>query len=1154
MSGGGNKDCFDGRKRLQTLRPVLVITLLPLLSAAAGAPPSPLSGNGVAQDPGYTAEEKAELDALSEVVQSFEESAKEYREATRQLIEKKYKERRDMLYQSYERKIVKLEAEQRQRRDEAIARFESFIGKYPEEERYTPDAMFRLAELYFERSYEDYYQAHKTFEDALAAWTPKSGAAEPVEPVFHYEPTIAIMERLITEFPDYRLVDGAYYLLGYCLGEQGEEERAVDVYHELVAKSPNSRFAAEVWMRIGEFYFNTNELDLALDAYTKVLPFADSPFYDKALYKLAWTHYRLADPERAPEHFQLAVDTFVKLLDFNEKSKAAGEDKGGDLRNESIQYVAISYADEQWGGTDKLIGYLDGKGDVPYARDLIVALGDVYFDQTRFADAVRAYRIAQERYPNDSEAPVVQDKIVQALERSRDFEGAAVERNLLTQNYSEGSTWFEKNLGNPDALAKANELTEKALYSAAVFHHRQAQIHREAGKVELAKAEYGKAATAYGAYLKRFPHDRQLYELTFYHAECLYYSLQFEDAAREYKKVRDSTEDNKFLEDAAFSLILSYENAVKVAEATGKLQPVPVKKSSERPPGEAPTPKPIPEIKLAAVEAADVYARLRPDSERVPKVLYKAAEVFYVYDHFDEARRRFRELIAHYPQGELAEFATNLIIESYLVEQNYAAVESFAREQLAASGAQQNKKFSTELVKFKAGAMFKIAEQLEEQGEHEKAAELYLKLLDENPDNQFGDSALNNAAVAYEKAKRYDSASKLYERLVQRYPKSPLADGALFRVGLNAERFFDFDKATATYMRLVERYPKSERRADAIFNAALSLENTQEYERAARMYLRYCDLFRDREDAPNVCFRAGLVYEKMGEPRRVVSTYEGFVKKYKKQSAHADRVLEAYLKMAQAYDKLGGEREAQKYYALTVHEYQKRPDSKSAPYAAQAQFQLVERDFAKFHALRISGNSKEQKRALTKKAEELKKVEAKYQAILGFKQFEWTLASLFRIGQLYQDFADSLVGAPCPQDVRRAARKIGATAAEVCDEYSVILEERAVAVEDKAVAAYETTINKAREFQVANIWTKKTLVALNKLRPHSWPLQKEAKFQLDEVALSPPAVVDAGGLAVAPKAVEKEQAAQAETAGGKAHAPVDGKAGSNASDGKEDQR
>ena len=30
--------------------------------------------------------------------------------------------------------------------------------------------------------------------------------------------------RLITEFPDYRLLDGAYYLLGYCLGEQGEQD------------------------------------------------------------------------------------------------------------------------------------------------------------------------------------------------------------------------------------------------------------------------------------------------------------------------------------------------------------------------------------------------------------------------------------------------------------------------------------------------------------------------------------------------------------------------------------------------------------------------------------------------------------------------------------------------------------------------------------------------------------------------------------------------------------------------------------------------------------------------------------------------------------------------------------------------------------------
>src|SRR5207249_3584809 len=160
-----------------------------------------------------------------------------------------------------------------------------------------------------------YFQARQAYEVAMGEWKPDSGQAEPQEPGFHYEPTIAMMQRLLTEFPDYRLIDGAYYLLGYCLGEQGEEERSVDVYAELVDRFPDSRFAPEVWTRIGEYYFAVNELLRAMHAYTQVLGHRDSPFYDKAMYKLAWTHFRLADPERAPQEFQKAVDIFVELLE-----------------------------------------------------------------------------------------------------------------------------------------------------------------------------------------------------------------------------------------------------------------------------------------------------------------------------------------------------------------------------------------------------------------------------------------------------------------------------------------------------------------------------------------------------------------------------------------------------------------------------------------------------------------------------------------------------------------------------------------------------------------------------------------------------------------------------------------------------------------------
>ncbi|MEO0815547.1 MAG: tetratricopeptide repeat protein, partial [Myxococcota bacterium] len=222
-------------------------------------PPPPPGGYQVRRsEPNYTDEELQELADLQAKANQFALEAEEYRAAARAMIQRKYEERRKLLYESYEKRIVELESEQRRRRDDAIAKFQAFISKYPDHPRYTPDAMFRLSELLFERSYDEYLQERNAYDDAVVAWEPSSGEPEPIEPLVAYEPTIAMMQRLITEFPGYRLIDGSYYLLGYCLGEQGEEDRAVEVFEELVIRYPESRFGSEVWTRVGEYYFNNN--------------------------------------------------------------------------------------------------------------------------------------------------------------------------------------------------------------------------------------------------------------------------------------------------------------------------------------------------------------------------------------------------------------------------------------------------------------------------------------------------------------------------------------------------------------------------------------------------------------------------------------------------------------------------------------------------------------------------------------------------------------------------------------------------------------------------------------------------------------------------------------------------------------------------------
>src|SRR6185295_6247807 len=132
---------------------------------------------------------------LQEMLRAYEDESREFKHDVQLLVEKKYEEKRSDLAASYEKVIRDLEVGERKDRLDAIAQFEEFLQRYPDEPRYTPDVMFRLAELYYERSSDDHMVAMRDYETLLKSLNPN--AAVPPEPVVSFGPSIAIYKKLI---------------------------------------------------------------------------------------------------------------------------------------------------------------------------------------------------------------------------------------------------------------------------------------------------------------------------------------------------------------------------------------------------------------------------------------------------------------------------------------------------------------------------------------------------------------------------------------------------------------------------------------------------------------------------------------------------------------------------------------------------------------------------------------------------------------------------------------------------------------------------------------------------------------------------------------------------------------------------------------------
>ena len=1071
---------------------------MPSLSATgdtkSDAPPAPAKPvTRYYEGMGRTPEQKRMLEEVSQALQTYEEESREFKREVQLLIEKKYEEKRNTLANSYEKAIRDLEVLERKERLDAISAFEEFLTRYPNDARYTPDVMFRLAELYYERSSDDQTIAMRDYEESLKKLDPEKNPTLPTEPRIDFSKSIALYQRLIKDFPTYKLNDASYYLLGYCEEKQEKFENAKAAYLELIAAYPKSKFTTEAWVRLGEYYFDAYEdpdaLTKAADAYEHAIADVTHPLYDKALYKLGWVYYRM-------DRFDDSVARFFSLADFYqaEAKKKGEEEVGGDLRTEALQYTAISFVDEKWGSLAKAQEMFAKLGGRPYEAEIYRRMADVYFDQTKHPEAIEAYRLVLQKDPLNKDAPQIQQRIVQAYERDRKLEEAFAESSKLANMFVPGTPWHEKWKRDPDIVLAAAEMAESSLYRTAIYHHQQALAYKQEQKFELAKAAFETGAKAYQSYLGRFPRSKNAYEMEYYWAECLYNSFQFADAAKHYAAVRDSSQDVKYLNDAAYSAVLAWQKQLDFEIKGGQTPARPVLISKDRPEGEG-VPKPIAltTTEQQYVDNSDKFiARVKAGDEKAPGIAYRAAEIFYTHNQFDEARKRFEAIIASFPKSEVAKYAVNLIVESYLIDKNYAKVEEVAarlRENKDVIDPKSD--LFAQLTKFELGGKFKLAEELMAKGEYDQAAKKYIELVQAEPKHEFADKALNNAAVCYENVQRFDSALRLYERIFSEYPNSKLADSALFRVAVNAEKSYDYDKAIEKYQKLVKDYPQAKDRENALFNTARLLEALQRYNEAAAAYLRFADTYPKSEEAPKNQFRAALIYEKQGDWNKEIAALNEFTQKFSKDSKQTELVVEARKKVGDAYDKLNKDTEARKNWQAAADDFDRRglkPETSpiAAEAAAYSRFQLAEVVLQEFERMKIGGSGKALENSLKNKKESVKKVNAAYDVVVPYKRVEWTLAAFYRKGYALERFAQAVLETPVPPEVKR----LGDEAVVI---YQDSLASTTVALEDKAVENYAATITEARKARISNEWTKKTLESLNRFRPKEYPVLKEPK-------------------------------------------------------------
>jgi len=1062
-----------------------------------------------------------ELAAFEDTASRFSSRMNEFRDEARAMVHRREAEERSQLNKSYDAVLGQLTDDDDALRATAIRRFEAFLARYPEA-THSAHVMFRLSELYFEKSEEDFQLADIAFQDALEKLDEGGDLEEiPEEPLKDYAPSIGLHGQIIDRFPEYEYLAGSYYMMGYMLREpssaQYDEEGAQEWFRRIVGEFPDSEFAPRAHLRLGDYHFDYNELDASIPHYQRVVDLegVNGALYDDGLYKLAWTYYRMSE-------YDQALTLLIKLLDWSEEVFEPKTGNESATVPEAIEYIAISLSDlahdQERSPLQVAQQFFGRSGERDYEARIYKQLADVLSKQANYDEAIALYEHIQQRWPYDPDNPKFQHKVaslhVTKLPADENASNAAIVR--LNETYNDNSPWWRANKNNPDALAVARGFIEESLVSVAVNAHTVAQ---ETG----AREDFARAAELYGAYLKEFPFASDYYEIQWYYAQVLQSSGDLASAERELGQLRKGGQ-HAYKETSLYRLRLIAKQRVtdqyqklnvvppdaKVKEEV-KLESGTVRKVFELGPLHqallettdalltadfGPTKTEL-ERQIAEAKDADAQAIARDALAEVEQyeeglafnrsaMEYELGQMLVAHGMVAQGRERLVSVVDRFPGTDNACYSATLDAETYLDEDDLNGYRRKMAHYLGV-GACSDETAIADMEDGVEKAELMIADKLKGQGKFLEAAAAYVAFERSYPDSKHLALAMQNAANNFERGGKLDDSIRVLERFVARFPDHEKTSSFLFRLAGVYAQALDLDRAINAYERIYQQlrgtgHPNA---PIALTNAAYLRVGVGDFEGAAKNYEEFGRAFPDQPDTEKLVFKAGEQWERVS-PAKGVDFYKRYLQDWR--GRNADHEMEAVYKLATLSEEMGGRgREVEAAWDDVLATYQRlQPTGQigvlGRHYAAHAEFRRLEAELEEFRKIKFGTNDVKNAEALLAKADALVALDSRATAMVTrYADFEYSSGALYVAGEAYLAYSDMLFEAPMPRGLDEEEQFL----------YEEVIADRRVPLEDKGKGRLVLVLENAKKQKRWSPYQSEAMRVLNERFPREFAPEKD---------------------------------------------------------------
>ncbi len=969
------------------------------------------------------------------------------------------------------------------KRDELIGDLKTLIPRMPETDG-KADLYFQLAELWWEKARFVSLQEDQEHEDAWAKWSQERKGEEPKLDTRRsegYRREALQLYRLVLErYPRCRRRDEVLFVAAHNLYDSGQKGEAVALYAELIERHPKSRFVPDAQVQMGEHWFAANDLARARAAFEKAASFRLPKLYPFALYKLAWCDFNAGA-------YQAAIAKFQEVIAY-----AEGESRGDrvQLKTEALKDIALAYA--RIDAVDGAISYLADKGG-DHAVDAINRLASTYFEDGKFEQSIRVYRVLQQTAPGHVRAPAWQQKILLACDKLHRRDQVLAEMRRLVAEYGPTSAWAKANAAQKGAVSEANDLAESALRELVQDYHQEAIKTKSAATYRLAR-------DIYRQYLDTFPRSEAAPSMRFYQAEILYALEEWDAAAEQYGLVVDADPRGSHAQRAAYDAILALEKSVDIAKGKLKKRELAdgAKIDEHKAKGQVDRSRslevqavtrdvqeePIPENERKLIYACDRYLRVSPGTKEEIVIRYKAAFVLYERRHFVEAAQRFGEIILRWPTDAWSQKAANLSLDILDTREEWLALSQLAQRflenrQLTPEGS----KFRAEVARIGEGAKFKYVMQLYEQKQDfALAAREFRAFVALYPRSEHAPKALYNALLIADKADQLDLEISAGEQLLREYPAAeaeivkltvPALASACERSGRTADAARWYEQAQA-------RWPSDERAADWLYNAAVLREALGDDAGALEAWQAWVKRYRARPDAAKIAFNIGVILERQKDFRRAAEHWSAFHREWSGAASQGQLFLARYrqalalreLKAPESAAMLGDV--AERFGRLPPAD---KTSAAAIDAAAHARFLIVEPAFQEFLAIHFRYTRQaELVHVLKVKNARLTKLLASYGEVVAIGSPKWSEASFERIGEAYRNFNQGLIDAPMPRGLDAEQQEL----------YRSTLESQALPFEDKAAEAFGRAIQVSQKSGVYSDWVVKAQDFMREVQPDAY--------------------------------------------------------------------